>query len=79
MVVLSNKLRVHNIRGSVFHLELMDRGIMANLKTKWELVREGALHAGESIKWRNRLPGLCGRFKNESQHADMHAALFAEF
>lgn len=40
---------------------------------------EGMLHAGESIKWRNRLPSLSSILQNELQDVDMHAALFVKF
>lgn len=52
---------------------------MANIKTKWGLVIGGMLHAGKSIKWRNRLPSFSSRLKNKSQDGDMHVALFVEF
>ncbi len=65
--------------GSLFEQELINKGIMANIKTKGGLVIEGMLHAGKSIKWRNSLPSLSSRLKHKSQDADMNAALSVQF
>lgn len=64
--------------GSLFLSELIDKDIMANIKTKQGLVIEGLSHAEKSIKRRNRLPRLSGRLQNKSRDADNHAALFVE-